>query len=352
VPGDREQDLIKFRILFEAFGLLDYDMVRLTARDMETAANLNILDGAPKPFDIISAGAPESGVPRSFAKEFQVSGRRVVVNVVALDSAEAQGRGIGDLFPETEGAERVNTLILADGDPAMISEVVEASAGQADCIICPSDSDEPRLLSEPAARPLVFTVGRFGRHLCRVAVRLSTQPDRATLHFEDVSVAADLPEDPALVQLYRLYQQLVKESRLLESYPRIPLPDGLKYVNSEACWHCHEYEYEKWSTKAHADAFATLRKVGSDHDPECVICHVVGMEYTSGFVTEKQTPQLMDVGCETCHGPGSEHVATAGQKEMGRPQMTCLDCHTPEHSTGYAGNEEEFMKKIVHWREP
>jgi len=32
--------------------------------------------------------------------------------------------------------------------------------------------------------------------------------------------------------------------------------------------------------------------------------------------------------------------------------MSCLTCHTPEKSTGYAGHEEEYMQKIVHWREP
>ena len=152
--------------------------------------------------------------------------------------------------------------------------------------------------------------------------------------------------------LYKQYQILVKLGNLLEKYPRVPLPDDLSYVGSKKCASCHEYEYDKWSTKAHADAFATLVEVGSDYDPECVICHVVGMDRASGFITASRTPEMKNVGCENCHGPGSEHVRTWGQAATVEPKSACVDCHTPEHSSGYAGHEAEYLQKIVHWREP
>ena len=44
-------------------------------------------------------------------------------------------------------------------------------------------------------------------------------------------------------------------------------------------------------------------------DPECVKCHTVGFKYQSGYEDEKKTPHLKHVGCESCHGPGSGHVA-------------------------------------------
>ena len=47
--------------------------------------------------------------------------------------------------------------------------------------------------------------------------------------------------------------------------------------------------------KDHANAFATLERVGSQYDPECVICHVIGMDYDSGFITEEKTPLMKDV---------------------------------------------------------
>ena len=92
--------------------------------------------------------------------------------------------------------------------------------------------------------------------------------------------------------------------------------------------------------------------MGSDRDPECVICHVIGLGSEGGFVTEEKTPHLAGVGCENCHGPGSGHVLASGQAPTGRPKTACEGCHTPEQSGGFAGHEEEYMKKIQHGREP
>ena len=152
--------------------------------------------------------------------------------------------------------------------------------------------------------------------------------------------------------MYKTYQRLVKEDNLLEEYPRFILPGGLEYAGSESCKQCHEYEYEQWSKKVHAHAYATLEKVGSQFDPECVICHVVGLKYESGFVSEQETSHLKNVGCENCHGPGSEHNVTLGKAKTTEPKSMCLDCHTPETSGEYAGNEQLYLEKIVHWKEP
>ncbi|MBN2130628.1 MAG: cytochrome c family protein [Sedimentisphaerales bacterium] len=352
VAGDREQDLIKFRILFEAYGLLGYDLVHLTARDLEIAASLNMRTDAERPFDIIRAGAAEKGRSGPFVKEFDTAGGQLAVNVAALDLQGDRIRQAGDLFPPAGGAKALNILILSDHGGISAQDLIAAAPDAIDCIVYPAEFDEPQLLSEPGERPLVFSVGRFGRHICKLNVKAGGQAGQSAMQFEDIPVTADLPDDLALGQLYRYYQQFVKDSGLLENYPRLPLPDDLTYVGSTTCKKCHEYEYERWATKAHADAFATLERVGSDYDPECVVCHVVGMEYASGFVTSERTPQFKDVGCENCHGPGSEHTSSFGVTGTAEPKMTCLQCHTPEHSSGYAGHEAEFLEKITHWREP
>jgi hypothetical protein len=128
----------------------------------------------------------------------------------------------------------------------------------------------------------------------------------------------------------------------------------LEYTGSQSCSPspCHGYEYEKWSTKRHADAYATLVEDGTQYDPECIVCHVVGYEYESGYVSQEKTPHLKDVGCENCHGPGSKHIKSLGQEKTTLPMSDCTDCHTPERSGGFAGHEQEYFEKIVHWREP
>jgi len=41
-----------------------------------------------------------------------------------------------------------------------------------------------------------------------------------------------------------------------------------------------------------------------------------------------------------------------GMSETVEPKSDCEDCHTPEQSADYAGNEQLYLEKIVHWREP
>jgi len=345
---DSEQDLIKLRIILRALDLLDYDVVRLTDFDVEMMERLGFVGDWQQAFDIITDRAEES-LPRTFVKRFPDRG--LTVRVASFDPRTSGVEQVIRLFAGDEATSTVDILMLRQCDEGILREIAAKIPG-IDCIICPPESDEPHILSGPDARPLVVTVGRFGRYVCRLRVATAGPSAEPALHFDVIPVTAELPDDQALVQLYQQYQQLVKESNLLESYPRLPLPEGLAYEGSESCKKCHEYEYEQWSAKPHAEAFATLTKVGADADPECVICHVVGMEYESGFVTEAKTPHLGGVGCENCHGPGSEHNRSYGLKPTRQPQMSCVTCHTPEKSTGFAGHEEEYMEKIIHWREP
>jgi hypothetical protein len=349
VAGDGEQDLIKFGILFEGLSRLSYDVVYLTDSDLEIAGRLGLLTDTPRGFRVISSTG--EGRSRVFTRRFTCRGREVLVRVAAFDPAGPGAEETAGLLKEVSGVPTVDILILQQEDSALLRALAAQMPAVA-CIICPCDSDEPRQLSEPGVRPLVFSVGRFGRYVCRLGVTVSGPDGKPALRFERVPVEAKLPDDEALVQLYRQYQRLVTDARLLEKYPRVPLPDGLAYAGSGRCKRCHEYEYDKWSVNPHARAFASLQKVGSDHDPECVVCHVVGMEYESGFVTGEKTPTLTDVGCENCHGPGSRHTSASGQTALGQPKTHCRSCHAPERSAGYAGHEEEYMQKIVHWREP
>ncbi len=344
--GDGEQDLIKFGIFWEAFRLLRYDLVCLTSQDIAMAERLGLVSGPQQAFGVVE---DRDGAFQVFRKRFP--DLNLTVNVAAFDSRTTPAEDAADLFAEGSASSTVNILILRNSDSSLLGDLIAKSKG-IDCIIFPSDADEPHILSEAGATPLVITVGRLGRYIGRLQVAVPTAGARPVLEYGAIPVVADLPNDAALVQLYGRYQQLVSAANLLENYPRFPLPDDLAFTGSESCKECHSYEYGQWSEKTHAAALDSLKKVGSDRDPECVICHVIGMEYEGGYLSEEQTPHLKDVGCENCHGPGSEHVKSFGQKATREPKMSCLACHTAEKSTGYAGHEEEYMQKIVHWREP
>jgi len=354
VEGDSEQDLIKFNIVIQAFGLLGYDLVSLSERDVEIAKTLDLLEGIGSVFNVISfRGGGEAGLPTKFTKRLSLSGREVALTVGAFDAESQLIERLGELFTRQCDVQTVNIAIAKCCDDAIIASI--AKTGIVDCLVCPSESDEPGIIGEPSARPLVISVGRLGKYVGRLQIEAGSVAGREAklrYSFSSVPVTEDLPQEESLVELYRTYQQLVKEDNLLEKQARFVLPNGLEYTGSKSCKLCHEYEYEKWSSKAHADAYATLERVGSQYDPECVVCHVVGMGYVSGFVSEDKTGHLKNVGCENCHGPGSEHNMTLGKAQTTEPMSDCTDCHTPDHSAEYEGNEELYLNKIVHWREP
>jgi hypothetical protein len=50
---------------------------------------------------------------------------------------------------------------------------------------------------------------------------------------------------------------------------------------------------------------------------------------------EVATTRLRDVGCESCHGPGSAHLTAANKRtSIARkvPVPVCLGCHTPDQT--------------------
>lgn len=117
------------------------------------------------------------------------------------------------------------------------------------------------------------------------------------------------------------------------------------YAGNDVCGTCHELELRSWEYTEHASAFDTLVTHGSDHDVECVSCHVVGFGRSGGFDMEAPLPHLEDVGCETCHGRGGPHLSpdhvTAGNYEP-----VCETCHNPKHSLGF--DYATFRPRISH----
>jgi len=351
IAGDDEQELIKFDIIVQALKLLDYDLLHLTGHDLQIAANLGTLEELRRHFALVGS-EPIDGdqLPRRFIKRFSLRGKSLSLAVAAVDTRSRPIQQLTALFDEMPAGASVRIAIVNQCSAELLSALPELAQGL-DCIICPADADEPRLISQPGQRPMVVSVGRYGKYVSALRVRLPSSPGPVQLEFFAVPVVEDLPQDPSLVNLYKAYQQIVRQSGLLERQVRFPLPDGLQYVGSETCKECHGYAYSRWSTQAHARAFETLERVGSDYDPQCVVCHVVGMQYDSGFITARTTPNLKGVGCENCHGPGSKHITSAGAEELGAPRSSCTDCHSPDHSAEYAGHEEQYFRKIIHWPE-
>jgi hypothetical protein len=353
VANDSEQDLIKFNVIIRALGLLGYDVANLTKSDLEIAQNLGLIGNVGPDLKLVAApGIPDVNLPAKFGKRMTLEGRPIRVEIASFDARSGRVELIEKLFGPESDAATLKILILAGRRADEMDAFVEKTAFL-DCVICTDSAEMPEVIGDPNRRPLVVSAGRLGKYVGRLRISLGRkEKGPLKLSFSAVPVSEDLPEDEALNELYKHYQQILMAGGLVENLPRFDLPDGLRYMGSESCKTCHKYAYEKWKDRKHAHAYETLEEVGADYDPECVVCHVVGLKYESGFVGPDKTPKFRGVGCENCHGPGSEHVLSAGEAPTGEPKTPCADCHTSENSVHYNGNETKYLEKIVHWREP
>ncbi len=215
--------------------------------------------------------------------------------------------------------------------------------------------------------PLVFT-GIRGRVL--LDARLWRSGDRSRVACELVPLAGSrtVPGgggDPQVHDVLLEHRRNVKEFGVLASMAeRTPTPSGAAYVGTETCRSCHPSSYDAWAKTKHAGAWQTL--VDAENDPkrygwpvtaypDCVGCHVVGYGHETGFVGPDTTPHLRDVGCERCHGPGSEHVAAAGTAPLGilggaLPSVMCTECHDFEQSPDFVYGDR--WAAIAHGLEP
>ncbi len=145
--------------------------------------------------------------------------------------------------------------------------------------------------------------------------------------------------------------------------PVSPPPKGqANYVGMATCADCHQDAVDFWKGTVHAQAWKTLVDRGQQFDYSCIGCHVTGFDKPGGS-NLGHTDDLRDVQCETCHGPGSIHVAQGGNEKpfaiarAPAPDLCATQCHTKEHSDTFQydaylrdvtgkGHGEERRKKL------
>ncbi len=122
------------------------------------------------------------------------------------------------------------------------------------------------------------------------------------------------------------------------------VPDSLHYLGAEKCGECHIPQYENWKQTFHADAYTTLEKDEDNYDMECLPCHTVGYGETGGFdVSQGSASKFLNVQCESCHGPGSNHSEKSGiLRSTGI--KGCLTCHDEKNSPGF--DYDEYLPQV------
>jgi hypothetical protein len=129
-----------------------------------------------------------------------------------------------------------------------------------------------------------------------------------------------------------------------------PAKGQASYTGTESCVDCHADQAASWNKTVHATAWQTLVDRGQQFDLDCIGCHVTGWDRPGGS-NLGHNDKLRDVQCETCHGPGSIHVAKGGLEKpfaikRGPDDNLCASqCHTKEHSDTF--QLEAYLRDVV-----
>jgi len=228
-------------------------------------------------------------------------------------------------------------IVLFAGDRASAVRLAESAPGEGRVLIYSHRGDPPKEPMRVNGWTLV-TPGDKCRFVGRIE-RVGGEWKNLRL----IELGPEHRDDSQAHAIYESYLMRVGDENLLDQVPR--LPSDVKYVGSEACRSCHMDAWDVWTHSAHAEAYATLESTMNHRDPECVGCHVVGLTTVSGFISKEKTPSLKDVGCESCHGPGSDHIIKPTVSMKAGPE-SCLTCHVPDHSPGFTF--AEYWEKIRH----
>lgn len=170
-------------------------------------------------------------------------------------------------------------------------------------------------------------LGDEGKYLGQVEV-FETARSRPSWNTRLIQLGEAIPGDAAMGDLMVEVMSKAQAAEDAAVVREASAGAGRSYLGPGACTPCHAAIVGDWSASLHANAYRTLQESPKGFKPSCVPCHVTGHGEPGGFVDSRTTPHLLNVTCESCHGPGAAHVA---QPELpyGKTSLTtCTQCHT------------------------
>ncbi|MDF1812098.1 MAG: multiheme c-type cytochrome [Verrucomicrobiales bacterium] len=378
LKGTTDYDVIHYEHLAAAFQRLNYSALNAGSREASlSASDLQTLvakTGAP----LISANLIDSisGEPVLPAYRIIDSQNRKIAVIGLIDpksvantigknlEAVAMETTLSNLLPGIESEHKPDLTILLAFTTEETMRSLAKQFYELDVILggdVPQPSQE--LVTENESL-ILFTTNQaraVGDLKVTVTDSGTTDPE-----FDIHLMEEGIPQSPEILAISKEYRELIRNTELAIDTPGsasddsvIPGSDfGHEYTGSQSCAACHPTAYAAWQKSRHAHAFTTLVKGRTDADPNCIGCHSVGFGETSGYRREYGETRLTNVGCESCHGPGSEHIK---QRALGDPSKVtfqfrplgasdCTKCHHGEFSRPFKW--EEFWPLIRHGKEP
>ncbi len=196
------------------------------------------------------------------------------------------------------------------------------------------------------------------------SAELTIPTDHRAFYYRPIDMKPGYALNSELKTRREAYNASLKELNMQVEREPIPVVEGQPFfIGTAQCQTCHTQAYDLWTTTQHSKAVATLEERDKVFDQTCIGCHVVGWQQPGGSVLGKLTYEaelnghtftkdLQNVGCESCHGPGSEH-RLAPLDATGTPQnilrqptaQQCSTCHVVEHSPAF--DFDTYVKRIT-----
>ena len=328
--GDAEIDAKRGQVNLKAMSAMGYDAVALSPSDLAYDDTYLRQQCAVATFPFLAPSTAEEDFTQSFVIER--GGRYTIGFVTGGAHKEMVSQvdvtvALGDF----EGTEPIDVIIRRAEIEAMVSE---------DGTLYVGCKPEGKTLGVLAL--WIDTSGKLTRH-----------------YATELALTGEVGESEPIRQLLTDFYQNVAEENGTQGTPLFPeqvleQQQENGYASAAACQRCHEQEYLQWSATRHAFAYETLLKKERYFDAGCVSCHTTGFGYPTGFQIADQDSTLKGVQCETCHGPGKQHVGNPKKSNIRSSADTslCLECHDTEHSPGFAEVVALHTKDVDHSRQP
>ena len=377
IAGLADYNVIQYGHLLEACAKIGYAAVNLGEREAQLPA-ATIRDLAAKsPVPLLGANLLESGTRQPLAARSVVAdhnGLKVgIVGVVDPESVR------GEVDPSVEISNLSEALRAALAELDGVVDVLVCLAftneeGLAELarefyefdVILGGDVRQPSTALGKVNQSYILATTNQARALGEVHASFDPGSGRLRDATGDVRLMVDsIAEDPEVQKFSAAYREIIRDIILDIDKPaghgedRIPGVEApATYVGSASCAGCHPKAFQKWSESGHAHAFDSLVRKKSDADPSCISCHVVGFGEPSGYHRTTKLEHLRGVGCESCHGPGSEHVQLRATAKPGEEVLVkmrpvgegqCIQCHHGEFSRPF--DFDKFWPHISHGKE-
>ena len=374
IAGREDYDVIQYRYMLRAFAAMNYDALNLGQREaMLPLSQLQEIKRSSA-VPILSANLFDASTGEPVFQTHRIverSGHRValvgVVDPRGLEEEIGTGLRVGDMasaiartLSEIKGKADL-VVLLAFTDEATLSEL----AGQFYelHVILGGQVRQSAQELRKENRSLISFVTNEARALGILRLKLRRDAPPEVFHHEIRLLHDQIPQTATFQQLAQAYRAEIRTNKLAVDDPThlgADMVPGVRasasYVGSERCVDCHPGAAAVWAKSRHAAAFETLVDRNADADPKCVGCHTVGFGSLTGYRREFGNRKLTNVGCESCHGPGSLHVRRyEGEESIDfkyRPLAAgdCQKCHYGEFSRPFYWHE--FWPAIKHGKEP